>query len=100
MSDPGDLQESIENVLNILLPLKAGEFSEKLNKVSIYIGTIRKSFDSYNSALESIRQQSGGDQEKYRKEVAARTTALKASIGKLHKVCQDEPRSGHGPSAG
>ena len=81
MSDPGDLEESIENVLNILLPLKADEFSEKLNKVSVYIGTIGKSFNSYNSALESIRQQPGGGQDKYRKEVAARTVGLKASIG-------------------
>lgn len=81
MSDPGDLHETLENVLNILLPLKAGEFSEKLNRVSVYISTIGKSFDSHNSALESIRQQSGGDQDKYRKEVVARTAALKASIG-------------------
>jgi hypothetical protein len=80
MSDPGDLQESLENVLNILFPLKAGEFSEKLNKVSVYIGTIGKSFDSYNSALESIKQQSSGDQDKYRKEVEARTAGLNASL--------------------
>jgi hypothetical protein len=81
MGDPIDLRESIENVLNILLPLKTSEFSEKLNKVSVYIDTIGKSFNSYNSALESIGQQSGVDQDKYRKEVAARTAALKASIG-------------------
>ncbi len=80
MSDPGNLQESLENVLNILFPLKASEFSEKLNKVSVYIGTIGKSFDSYNSALESIKQQSGGDQDKYGKEVASRTAALKVSL--------------------
>ena len=80
MSDPGDLEESIENVLNILLPLKADEFSEKLNKVSVYISTIGKSFNSYNSTLESIRQQPGGEQDKYVKEVASKTALLKASL--------------------
>lgn len=88
MSDPGDLQESIDNVLNILMPLKTGEFSEKLNKVSVYINTIGKSFNSYNSALESIRQQSGGDQDKYRKEVAHRTAALKASLSSSLKFAR------------
>ena len=81
MNGSVDLQELIEAVLSILLPLKEGEFSEKLNKVSMYIVTIGKSFSAYNSALESIRQQSGGDQDKCCKEVANRTAAFKASIG-------------------
>ena len=82
------MEESIENVLNILLPLKADEFSEKLNKVSVYIGTIGKSFNSYNSALESIRQQSGGDQDKYRKEAAFRIVGLKASLASSTKFAR------------
>lgn len=88
MSDPGDLQESIDNVMNILVPLKEGEFSEKLNKVSVYINTIEKSFNSYNSALESIRQQSGGDKAKYHKEVTPRTAALKASLSSSLKFAR------------
>lgn len=88
MSDPGDLQESIDNFMNILAPLKAGEFSEKLNKVSVYINTIEKSFNSYNSGLESIRQQSNGDKDKYRKEVAPRTAALKASLSSSLKFAR------------
>ena len=88
MSDPGDLQESIDNVFSILLPLKAGEFSEKLNKVSMYLSTIGKSFNSFNSVLESIRQQSGGDQDKYRKEVASRTALLKASLASSIKFAR------------
>ena len=88
MSDPGDLQESIEALLTILQPLKAGEFSEKLNKVSMYLSTIGKSFNSFNSALELIRQQSGGDQDKYQKDVASRTTGLKASFASSIKFAR------------
>lgn len=88
MSDPGDLEESIGNVLNILLPLKADEFSEKLNKVSVYIGTIGKSFNSCNSALESIRRQSGNDQDKYRKEAASKAALLKASLASSTKFAR------------
>ena len=88
MSDPGDLQESIEDLLTILQPLKAGEFSEKLNKVSMYLSTIGKSFNSFNSALELIRQQSGGDQDKYQKDVASRTTGLKASFASSIKFAR------------
>ena len=75
------LQELIEAVLSILLPLNEGEFSEKLNKVSMYIVTIGKGFSAYDSAIESIWKQAGGDQDKCSKEVANRTAALKASIG-------------------
>jgi hypothetical protein len=81
MSGSDDLQELIEAVLSILLPLKEGEFTEKLNKISVYIVTIGKSFSAYDSAIESIRQQSASDQDKFCKEVANRTAALKASIG-------------------
>ena len=88
MSDPGDLQESIEDLLTILQPLKAGEFSEKLNKVSMYLSTIGKSFNSFNSTLESIRQQSGGDQDKYQKDVVSRTTGLKASLASSLKFAR------------
>ena len=88
MSDPGDLQESIDNVFSILLPLKAGEFSEKLNKVSMYLSTIGKSFNSFNSVLESIRQQSGGDQDKYQKDVASRITGLQASLASSIKFAR------------
>ena len=88
MSDLGNLEESIDNVLNILQPLKTDEFSEKLNKVSVYIGTIGKSFNSYNSALESIRQQSGGDQDKYRKEAASKAALLKASLASSTKFAR------------
>jgi hypothetical protein len=87
MSDQGDFEESIENVLNILLPLKTDEFSEKLNKVSVYISAIGKSFNSYNSALESIRLQSG-DQDKYRKDATSRTALLKASLASSTKFAR------------
>jgi hypothetical protein len=80
MADLSDLLEVIEAVQGNLQPLKEGEFSEKINKVSMYLSTIGKNIDSFNSSLESINQQSGSDQDKYSKEVASRTTGLKASL--------------------
>lgn len=80
MSDPSDLRESIEAVQSILGQMREGEFSDGLGKASVYIGSIEKSWNMYNSALESIRQQSGTDQDQYRKAVDARTRGLKASI--------------------
>lgn len=80
MTDLSDLLEVIEAVQNNLQPLKGSEFSEKINKVSMYLGTIGKNINSFNSALESLREQAGDDQDKYRKENESRTAVLKASI--------------------
>lgn len=76
-----DAQKQIEEILKTLQPQKEGEFSEKINKASMYISSIGKSFSSFESAIESINEQSEIDQEKCQKEIAARTAALKASVG-------------------
>lgn len=80
LTDLSDLLEVIEAVQSSLKPLKEGEFSEKINKVSMYLSTIGKNIDSFNSALESLREQAGNDQDKYRKENESRTAVLKASL--------------------
>lgn len=80
LTDLSDLLESIESVQSSLQPLKEGEFSDKINKVSIYLGTIGKNIISFNSALESLREQAGNDQDNYSKEVASRTAGLKTSL--------------------
>jgi hypothetical protein len=88
MSDTGDLQESIEAIQSILLPLKEGEFSKKLNKVSMYLSAIERSWNIYNSSLELARQLAGSDQEKYNKAIASRTNDLRASAGSSVKFAR------------
>jgi hypothetical protein len=83
-----DLLDSIEAVQSILQPLKEGEFSEKLNKVSVYMITIEKSFGMHNSTLESIRLKAGGDQESYRKAVQGKLAANRASLANFIKFAR------------
>jgi hypothetical protein len=82
MRDPDgfDLHESVEAVSGIIRQMKEGEFSERLGKVSVYIGSIVKSWDAYNSALESARQQTGANQDQYLKALDMRAKALRSSI--------------------
>ena len=83
-----DLDDYIEAVQRILQPLKESEFSEKLGKVSTYMGSIGKSFAALNSNLESIGQQSGGDQESYRKAVQDKIAANKSFVDSFLKFAR------------
>lgn len=78
-SNDFNLQESIKEIQSIIGQIKKCEFSERLGKVSVYLGSIAKGWDTYNSSMESIRQQAGGDQDKYRKTVDARVKGLRSS---------------------
>jgi len=49
MSDP-ELERAIEAVQSILQPLRMGEFSEKIGKVSIYVQSVAKSWDSWQQS--------------------------------------------------
>jgi hypothetical protein len=83
-----DLDDYIDAVQRILQPLKESEFSEKLGKVSTYMGSIGKSFAALNSNLESIGQQSGGDQESYRKAVQDKIAANKSFVDSFLKFAR------------
>jgi hypothetical protein len=83
-----DLRESIDAVQSILQPLKESRFSEKLNKVSVYMGSIEKSFSTLNSTLESIQQQSSSDPESCRKAVHSKIDANKASVASFIKFAR------------
>jgi hypothetical protein len=74
MSDEG-LSESIETVRSLLLPLKEGEFSEKLYKVQVYVESVEKSWSAYRSV--EIRRE---DPEKRRKAVEAKAKGFEASL--------------------
>lgn len=82
------LQESIDAVLSIIRPLKESEFSEKLNKISSYLGSIEKSFGMLNSTLESIRRQTSGNPENRRKAVQGKIAANKASLSSFIKFAR------------
>jgi len=83
-----DLEDYIEAIQRILRPLKESEFSEKLGKVSTYIGSIGKSFAALNSNLESIKQQLGSDQESYRKVVQDKIAANKSFVDSFIKFAR------------
>lgn len=79
-----DLRRSIQEVQSLLLPLKEGEFYEKLYKVSVYVESIEKSGNSYRSVLESQNKNKDEDPEKRLKAVEAKAkgfeTSLKSSV--------------------
>jgi len=78
MGNPNDfdLQKSIEEIQSIIGQIKKGEFSERLGKVSVYLGSISKGWDTYNSQLKSAGQHTGGNQNHYRD---TRIKALRSS---------------------
>ncbi|MGA9099635.1 MAG: hypothetical protein WB392_11965 [Methanotrichaceae archaeon] len=79
-SNDFDLKESIKEIQNIIGQINKGEFSERLGKVSVYVGSIAKSWDTYNSNLESVRQQAANGQNQYHQAVDAKIKSLRSSI--------------------
>lgn len=51
-----DLVKAIEVLQSIILPLRQGEFSSGLGKVSVYVQSVAKSLDSSRTALQSLEQ--------------------------------------------
>jgi adenine specific DNA methylase Mod len=62
--DDLSLHQAIEALQSLLTPLKVGEFSEKIGKVSVYIGSIERSWKGYSSALESATKQTDPEKRK------------------------------------
>jgi hypothetical protein len=75
-----DLQKSIEAVQGLIQQMMEGEFRERLGKVSVYMCSIERSWNTYNSTLESLRQQAGTDRDQYRRVLDTGTSALRSSI--------------------
>ncbi len=80
MSDEGlkEVKEAIEAVKGLIMPLKEGEFSEKLYKVQVYVESIEKSWRTYRSALEALSKE--GDTEKRRKSAEAKYMGFESSV--------------------
>jgi len=77
MSDE-DLRESVEAVRSLILPLKEGEFSEKLYKVLVYVESIEKNWSAYSSALEGLNKE--GNPERRHKLAEAKARGFEASL--------------------
>lgn len=73
-----DLRRSIQDVQSLISPLKEGEFSEKLYKVSVYVESIEKSWNSYRSSLESLNKEE--DTEKRRKAAESKAKGFESSL--------------------
>ncbi len=71
------LHQAIETLQNLLAPLKVGDFSEKIGKVSVYIGSIERSWKGYSSALDSAAGQA--DPEKRKKALESSIQGFKTS---------------------
>ena len=71
--DDLSLHQAVEALQSLLTPLTVGEFSEKIGKVSVYIGSIEKSWKGYSSLGVAAKQT---DPEK-------RKNALDSSIRRL-----------------
>jgi hypothetical protein len=73
-----DLQRSIQDVQSLISPLKEGEFSEKLYKVTVYMESIEKSWNSYRSSVDSLNKEE--DPEKRRKAIESKAKGFEASL--------------------
>ena len=75
-----DLESAIEALQNLVLPLRQGEFSMGLGKVSVYVQSVAKSHDSYLNALQALEQKRAIDPEGYSKAKAAENTGFQKSL--------------------
>lgn len=61
------LEDAIEAVQKMVLPLHQGEFAEGIGKISVYVQSVAKSHDSSRTALQALEQKMAKDSEEYRK---------------------------------
>ena len=84
--DNGEIERSIKAVSCILQPLRQGEFSEKLSKVSIYVDAVGRSYGSLSIAMNDLEMKKAEDPEdpnnRYHEDVQARIKSFQASIKK------------------
>jgi hypothetical protein len=60
-----ELESAIESLQNMARPLRQGEFSENLGKVSVYVQSVAKSRDSYRTALQALEAKRAIDPDGY-----------------------------------
>ena len=75
-----DLESAIGALQNMVLPLRLGEFSPGLGKVSVYVQSVAKSWDLSYAALQALEQKRAVDPEGYSKAKAAIKTGFQKSL--------------------
>jgi len=80
--DKGEIERSIEAVFRILQPLRQGEFSEKLSKISIYVDAVGKSYVSLSVAMNDLEMKKAEDLDHRYQEGQARIKSFQASVKK------------------
>jgi hypothetical protein len=80
--DTGEIERSIKAVFRILQPLRLGEFSEKLSKVSIYVDAVGKSYGSLNIAMKDLEMKKAEDPDNRYQEAQERIKSFQASVKK------------------
>ncbi|HWQ20718.1 MAG TPA: hypothetical protein VN455_13125 [Methanotrichaceae archaeon] len=88
MSDLDDLQRSVEAVQGLIGPMKGGEFADKLGKVSVYAGSVARSFGTCSSILATSSKQKDIDPGKHRKAVEGQIRALRSSTSNSLKFAR------------
>jgi hypothetical protein len=73
-----DLQEAVEAVRSLLLPLKDAPFSDKLYKVSVYLDSVSKNWQACQASLQALQKEA--DQTKRQAAIEARVKAFQASL--------------------
>jgi hypothetical protein len=79
MSD-SDPQRSVEVLLGLLMPLKQGEFSDKLYKVSVYAQSVAKGWGLLCAALATHESGINEDPKKHCQEMQAKAKSFEASM--------------------
>jgi hypothetical protein len=78
MSD--ELESAIEALQDMVLPLRQGEFSLGLGKVSVYVQSVAKSWDLSCTALQALEQKRAIDPEGYSRAKAAIKAGFQKSL--------------------
>jgi len=75
-----DLESAIEALQDMVLPLRQGEFSVGLGKVSVYVQSVAKSWDLSCTALQALEQKRAIDPEGYSRAKAAIKAGFQKSL--------------------
>lgn len=75
-----DLESAIEALQNMVLPLRQGEFSLGLGKVSVYVQSVAKSWDLSCTALQALEQKRAIDPEGHSRAKAAIKAGFQKSL--------------------
>lgn len=74
-----ELKGAIQTLQDSLQPLRQGEFSERIGKISVYAASIGKSWDALLAALSGLEEEKAADPGRHRQAVGALAESFRAS---------------------